>query len=34
MPNVKQITAMAIPVAIIMALVWRVGPVRKVVIGQ
>jgi hypothetical protein len=34
MPSVKQITAMAVPVALIMALVWRVQPVRKIVIGQ
>jgi len=33
MPSVKQITAMALPVLIILAITYRVAPVRKVVIG-
>lgn len=34
MPNVKQVVAMAVPVAIITALIFRVAAVRKIVIGQ
>jgi hypothetical protein len=34
MPSVKQITAIAIPVLIILAITYRVAPVRKIVVGQ
>lgn len=33
MPNIKQVMAMAVPVAIITALIWRVEAVRKIVVG-
>jgi len=33
MPSIKQVVAMAIPTAIIMAVVFRVEAVRKIVIG-
>lgn len=34
MPSVKQIVGLAVPVLIIMAVTFRVAPVRKVVVGQ
>lgn len=33
MPNVKQIVGLIVPVAIIVGLIFRVAPVRKVVVG-
>jgi hypothetical protein len=33
MPNVKQIVGLAVPVAILVAVIFRVAPVRKVVVG-
>lgn len=34
MPKVSQVMGLFIPVAIIVAVVFRVAPVRKVIVGQ
>ncbi|RKQ61159.1 hypothetical protein C8E02_0926 [Vogesella indigofera] len=33
MPNIKQVLTLAVPVAILVAVIFRVAPVRKVVVG-